>query len=588
MSYRPEGFRPVPSSGYSHLQKRDKLVRVSLNDFGQQDDRKNNVPLSKFVEEDGVPVYHTNILERRAPLPEPWGIARVQGVENRSSIILNLTESPIWTPETMAATLGMIPVVLAVTLLCIVLLFLLLCCYKPREPFKHEQQRNYARPTSSRRLPPDLHHPRALRHIEPVPHADGPSDARSGNGTSIRTLNPVIQAPPNSSLGNLSMEEIRIEDIQPEFISEKPVQRNWLKRLVDSRSGKPPTPESDVYMNIPSFKRQPPPHNRDYPVPAFTENLLQEASNKLAAQPGIPSSSERSPQNAHTTSLRISEQSNTVYNRRKQHRDRWLSNIFIDKAPGTENLIVIPKNDGIASGAALGGDRLFNQHGTPDDSEHSPLPPIPPIGIYTLSSSDGAIESSNGLPEPENIRPGPAPAKFRLTMTKGGVASEEGYNASVKGIEDRQRLPSPGRGSVLATDSEGVPDNGLTPEKSVAFMSMVQVVEGAIVSESSFEGTNRLSGDSLGSLPSAESGRGSENSLENSLKSTAITAGSPGSNSSGRLECLYRLECINHNEPPHVFFQPRQHTVVEVRDGSDSGDEAEVEDSRSSDSEYTL
>ncbi|KAF8244539.1 hypothetical protein K440DRAFT_636079 [Wilcoxina mikolae CBS 423.85] len=287
---------------------------------------------------------------------------------------------PIWTPDVIATSLALIPVILSITIVCCLLLFMILHCCSPRE-ITHVTNNTYTTKVV-KRSPRDAEKPR--------PASEGPPGIDSGQ--EITPLQPAAVAPPDAQAdGNLDQrtEPSPSSDLYiPHYPRQHSVisvdsgesaEKRWHRGLLDLGRRKNSTGQTFfLHPFVPSSLLSSSNSNVD------TSYVLNQASKRLetvpprplstvpaSPLPSIPSPASLSPV---SPALVSSEHSNTktmlatglrdtgcgtetLRNRRKGMRDNWLSSLFVEKAPGTENLVIFEQRDGAIRGASVGGAR---------------------------------------------------------------------------------------------------------------------------------------------------------------------------------------------------------------------------------------
>ncbi|KAF8536889.1 hypothetical protein BDD12DRAFT_888900 [Trichophaea hybrida] len=287
---------------------------------------------------------------------------------------------PIWTPDVIATSLALIPVILSITIVCCLLLFMILHCCSPRE-ITHVTNNTYTTKVV-KRSPRDAEKPR--------PASEGPPG--TDNGQEITPPQPAAVAPPDAQAdGNLDQrtEPSPSSDLYiPHYPRQHSVisvdggesaEKRWHRGLLDLGRRKGSTGQiSFLHPFVPSSLLSSSDRNVD------TSYVLNQASKRLetvpprllstvpaSPLPSIPSPASLPPV---APALVTSEHSNTkttlatglrntgcgsetLRNRRKGMRDNWLSSLFVEKAPGTENLVILEQRDGAIRGASIGGAR---------------------------------------------------------------------------------------------------------------------------------------------------------------------------------------------------------------------------------------
>jgi len=287
---------------------------------------------------------------------------------------------PIWTPDVIATSLALIPVILAITIVCCLLLFTILHCCSPRE-ITHVTNNTYTTKIV-KRTPRDTEKPR--------PTTEGPSG--NDNGQGITPPQPAVVAPSDAQAdGNLDQRtepspssDLYIPHYPRQYSvisvnSGESAEKRWHRGLLDlGRRKNLSRQTSFLHPFVPSSLLTSSDSNVD------TSYILNQASKRLetvpprplstvpaSPLPSSPSPASSSPmkppltspeQRKAKTTLATGLQdtgcsSETLRNRRKGMRDNWLSSLFVEKAPGTENLVILEQRDGAIRGASVGGAR---------------------------------------------------------------------------------------------------------------------------------------------------------------------------------------------------------------------------------------
>lgn len=304
----------------------------------------------------------------------------------------------VWSPQVIATSLALIPVILAITVICCLILFMILHCCTPRE-ITHVTNNTFTTKVVRRTPPRDAEKPppgpaRGL----PDDHAPVQTVARPERAAeaAVVSQNDGILDPSPSSDLYLPQQYYAPRQHAPasHSVPSTPPQAitagNWHRGLLGFGSRKSPSIKSSSLLrpSVPPSLLGGPNAETSYVLSQASRRLEDEAlshhqhhplstvpASPLSAGPGPgsvfrpPSSPaaegewEQGPHPPHgerRTSLTSGLQdtgcgTHTLRNRRKGMRDTWLSNLFVEKAPGTENLVILEQRDGALRGASVGG-----------------------------------------------------------------------------------------------------------------------------------------------------------------------------------------------------------------------------------------
>ncbi|KAI5784450.1 hypothetical protein FPQ18DRAFT_309852 [Pyronema domesticum] len=326
----------------------------------------------------------------------------------------------IWTPEVMAASTALIPLILAVTVVCCLLLFCVLHWCTPREKtgitnntfltkVVKKPKPNNQDTTSANQEPvaaPGNQDPHgqspAITVTSPTPESHTPRrNAPQMDGNSDEDLAP--RGDPNQPMDlymPYSFPQRRRNGMRPD---------SWHRGLLDLSAKRPNAGRSSYFRTfapeslIGSGNRNET-TNTSY-VLAQASKRLQEVQNDPLST--VPGSSEdilttpspitnqsvwtlEGPRRASlTTALQDTECGvETLRDRRKGLRDNWLGNLFAERAPGTENLVILEQTDGAIRGASIGGRK---EPESPEIAECW----TPPVNVSVEVVENSVASSSN-------------------------------------------------------------------------------------------------------------------------------------------------------------------------------------------------
>ncbi|KAI5805721.1 hypothetical protein EDC01DRAFT_626524 [Geopyxis carbonaria] len=175
----------------------------------------------------------------------------------------------------------------------------------------------------------------------------------------VASTEPTIpdQIDPNVLEQNATLPPQETPEVNEAHKTEEVSQETWYGRLFRrerSREEEPtrPTPESDVYRNLPEFLRRPnmtSTATNKNPDPGLLLNLVNERL--CGASQNMPTNID---EDCWASGLQETEGRETLRDRRTGLRNSWLSSLFVNKVPGTENLVIIDDGQGVLHGASQG------------------------------------------------------------------------------------------------------------------------------------------------------------------------------------------------------------------------------------------
>ncbi|KAA8906731.1 hypothetical protein FN846DRAFT_1013396 [Sphaerosporella brunnea] len=292
---------------------------------------------------------------------------------------------PVWTPDVIATSLALIPVILAITVVCVLLLFLILHACTPRE-IHHVTNNTYTTRVVKR--------PRE-------PH--GPNEKATARGeTTIATTGLAADSPTPNPTSSGQQQTDGITDVVTDgcheiissgafYMPRYPRQtgmapsdtnitdnKKWHNGLLDlgSKRNSPRLNSAKFFRSfVPSsLKGDSGSHESAINSRMDTDYVLSQASRRLESVPPAPDDRSLSPiaescggdgvsvsvpqprrERAMTVLPDTEFGRETLRDRRKGMRDSWLDGLFAVRAPGTENLVILEQRDGALRGASVGG-----------------------------------------------------------------------------------------------------------------------------------------------------------------------------------------------------------------------------------------
>jgi hypothetical protein len=269
---------------------------------------------------------------------------------------ISVNQSAIWTPEVISATLALMPIILSISVVCVMVLFMLLHCFAPKET-THVTNNSYTtklfkRSTSDQGGGPNL----------PM---DGPPslNIHRNHGETIQN-NPITQTSNirAEECGAPSQNNHRIPQAHRSGIPLiEPSPRMWHHGLLNMWN------QEDTSWEYPlsSVNEIPAYHDKNEltdrrmdPECGINQDLGRRESNSThILYPNTGSApDERFVRASLTTGLQDNECGReTLRYRRTRMRDQWLSHLFLEKNPIAQNVGMVEQLDGIQRGVAIGG-----------------------------------------------------------------------------------------------------------------------------------------------------------------------------------------------------------------------------------------
>jgi len=323
------------------------------------------------------------------------------------------SQLPLWTTDVIATTMVLIPVILAITVLAVLFLFLLMHCCAPRK-VTHVTNNTF----TTRRY--------VSRHV------GGEKPATAPEGMLASASVPTVASPPPSAAAPPSSRRAA-DDISPSSALYMPhypshqhagdldgasVPTKWHHGLLDLGGSMSPRPGSFFRTFVPASLRT---ESTPKPTDATAHNL-REAARRLQTSPTMR------PDNATPASLATGLRDSTfgretLRDRRRGMRDSWLDALFADRAPGTENLVILEQRDGALRGASVGGaidPEAIVITSTSSTTPSSATPRIPAAVVHVAVSANSLT----------SLRADEYASAATIT------SSERGYQASQSDLSD--------------------------------------------------------------------------------------------------------------------------------------------------------
>jgi hypothetical protein len=253
------------------------------------------------------------------------------------SIPVAYNQTPIWTPQVISTSLALIPVILSISIVCVLLLFMLLHCCSPKE-VTHVTNNTYTTRIVGRRQNPE-----ESRSIQP-----GATDGL--NEVPMEMIRESTEPSQPSPSSDLYMPHYIRHD-SPVSNEKQVVKKKWHRGLLSIGRG---SKILHPYLNASRERGMTTDGTLD---PGYVLTQAAKRLEKLPARPMSPTPTNESQAGLSSGLQETACGRETLRDRRKGMRDHWLSSLFTDRAPGTENLVVVEQQDGLQRGASTGGAR---------------------------------------------------------------------------------------------------------------------------------------------------------------------------------------------------------------------------------------
>lgn len=259
-------------------------------------------------------------------------LVETSAASSTSKVINFNNNTVIWTDKVIQRSFEKIFVVFCIGIGIAMVLFLFISFLRKNLVFKNLQEKRLTR------------NPRSLRKTVEKPVSAPPGFSDQSN-PEVLDHNTLLQQNP--------------DDLDRAQTDPKASRENWCSRIF--RQKKPrekdrthPTSEVNIYRHLASFLRRPDvigtPTNKNLDTPIETGLPLNIVNKRLhEVFQNIPTNDN---EESWASGLQNVEGRETLRDRRTGLRNSWLSSLFVNKVPGTENLIIIDDGQGVLHGVS--------------------------------------------------------------------------------------------------------------------------------------------------------------------------------------------------------------------------------------------